>query len=415
MRDLLSHRDFRLLLAGQTLSMFGTVTMMLVFGMWAKELTGSNSIAGLMILAMAAPAVLAPFLGVLIDRVRRRPLMIAADLIMAAVMLTLFTVEDRGDVWLLFVVAACYGASSIAFYSAKLALLATMLPEDLLGQANATLRTMRESFRLVGPLVGAGIFAAVGGAVVASVDAASFLCSAAALSLMRVRETRPVRTQNRVLGEIAAGVRHLATEPILRRATVTAIAMMCVIGMAEPAIFAVVDDGLGRPVEFIALLVSAQGAGSIIGGIAMMALIRRLGPLRPFPIGLFLVALATLGITVPSLLPVFVGMFLAGVGLPVIMVAVDTLIQLRTSDHVRGRVGTAMEMAFAAPQTASIAAGAVLVGLVDYRVIFFAMFVVILLCAAYAAVRITEKAAAGLEPAIGAVADAASVRSSPPG
>ena len=124
---------------------------------------------------------------------------------------------------------------------------------------------------------------------------------------MRVREEQAPQTEHHVLAEISVGVRYLATEPILRRVAVAVIAMMSVIGMAEPAIFAVVDDGLGQPVEFIALLVSVQGVGSIIGGIAMMALIRRLGPMRPLAFGLFMLALATLGIALPSLLPVFVG------------------------------------------------------------------------------------------------------------
>ena len=102
-------------------------------------------------------------------------------------------------------------------------------------------------------------------------------------------------------------------------------------------------------------------------------------------------------------------MFLAGVGLPVVMVAVDTLIQMRTPDRVRGRVGTAMEVAFAAPQTASIAAGAILVGILDYWVIFVIMFIVILLCAAYAAVRITERTATAVPPPSAVTADQAGV------
>lgn len=398
MRELMTHRDFRLLLTGQTLSMFGSVTMMLVFGMWAKELTGSNSIAGLMILAMAAPAIFAPFLGVLIDRTSRRRLMIITDIVMGGVLLTLFTVDGREDLWLLFVVAACYGASSIAFYSAKLALLATILPEHLLGQANATLRTLRESFRLIGPLIGAGIFATAGGAAVAAIDAATFLCSALVLGVMRVREPRRAPAEHHVLAEISAGVRHLTGDPILRRATGMTVALMLVLGMVEPAIFAVVDDGLGRPVEFLGVLISVQGVGAILGGVTMMALIGKVGPLRPLWIGLFLLAIAAAGLMFATLGPVFAGMLLAGIGLPPIAIAVDTLIQTRTPDALRGRVGTAMEVAFSAPQTVSIAAGAVLLGLVDYRLIFAIVACVAALCGLYSLLWITERAASAVRP-----------------
>ena len=76
MRDLLRHRDFRLLLAGQTMSMFGDWLLILVMAMWAKELTGSNGVAGSVLFAMAVPNLLAPLGGWLADRIRRRPLMI---------------------------------------------------------------------------------------------------------------------------------------------------------------------------------------------------------------------------------------------------------------------------------------------------------------------------------------------------
>ena len=65
MRDLLRHREFRLLLAAQTLSMFGDWTLLLVLGIWAKSLTGSNAVAGLTVFAIAAPGVLAPVAGLL--------------------------------------------------------------------------------------------------------------------------------------------------------------------------------------------------------------------------------------------------------------------------------------------------------------------------------------------------------------
>ncbi len=91
-------------------------------------------------------------------------------------------------------------------------------------------------------------------------------------------------------------------------------------------------------------------------------------------------------------------MLLAGIGLPPIAIAVDTLIQTRTPDHLRGRVGTAAEVAMSAPQTASIAAGAILLGLIDYRLIFATVAGVTALCGLYALLRITEGAAPAVRP-----------------
>ena len=85
MRELLRHRDFRLLLAAQTLSMFGDWTLLLVLGIWAKTLTGSNAVAGLTVFAMVAPGLLAPFAGVVVDRLPRRAVMIGLNLVSAVV------------------------------------------------------------------------------------------------------------------------------------------------------------------------------------------------------------------------------------------------------------------------------------------------------------------------------------------
>jgi len=95
MRELLRHRDFRLILAGQSLSMFGDWTLLLVFGIWGKSLTGSNAIAGLMIFAMAGPGLLGPLGGLLADRVRRRHLMVTLNVLSAGAVLLLWFVHDR--------------------------------------------------------------------------------------------------------------------------------------------------------------------------------------------------------------------------------------------------------------------------------------------------------------------------------
>ena len=55
MRRLLAHRDARLFLAGQSLSLLGDTALWLALGLWAKDLTGSSSAAGLVILAIVAP------------------------------------------------------------------------------------------------------------------------------------------------------------------------------------------------------------------------------------------------------------------------------------------------------------------------------------------------------------------------
>ena len=260
MRDLLRHRDFRLLFAGQTLSMFGDMAMLLVLAMWAKDLTGSNGIAGSVFAVLVVPSLLAPLGGMLIDRFRRRTVMIVTDVATAAVVLLLLFVDGEEDLWLLYVVAFCYGASLVAFNSARSALLSTMLPDEQLGQANGSLGTVREALRLVAPLAGAALYAGFGGPAVAILDAGTFLLSAAALLAMRIDEAKPERSELHFLAEAGSGARHLLGNPVLRATVLATVICMLAIGISESVFFAIVDDGLGKPVEFVGVLGAVQAS-----------------------------------------------------------------------------------------------------------------------------------------------------------
>ena len=185
MKALFARPDIRLLIAGQTLSMFGDWAMIFVLGIWAKVLTGSNSGAGLVFFVFAVASLVAPIGGLVVDRLRKRPLMIATHVALACVMLLLFFVHDSSDMWLIYLVTALYGLGGDIFGAARSAMIKAMVPDEQLADANGAFQSIREGLRLVAPLAGAGIFAAFGGSVVAVVDAASFLLSAATLVALK--------------------------------------------------------------------------------------------------------------------------------------------------------------------------------------------------------------------------------------
>ena len=89
MRELLGRRDARRYLGGQALSMFGDRALWLAMGVWVKELTGSSGAAGVVFLAFVAPQLLSPLAGVLVDRLPRRPLLIATNVAAAVCLLPL--------------------------------------------------------------------------------------------------------------------------------------------------------------------------------------------------------------------------------------------------------------------------------------------------------------------------------------
>lgn len=369
MRELVRHRDFRLLLAGQTLAMFGDWTLLLVFGIWAKTLTDSNAIAGLTVFAMVAPGLLAPFAGVVVDRLPRRAVMVGLNLVSAAVVSSLWLVHDRDQLWILFAVAVWYGFSGVMFNAALSGLVQDLLPLELVGPANGLLATVRQGLRLIGPLAGAGLFAYAGGRWVATLDAVILVLASVVLLFLRHREVRAPRVEVPFLVELTAGLRHLWRSPLLRRLGVTTVLFSVAIGMVEPTVYALVGDGLQRPPEFVGVLVSVQGVGAILGGLAVSAAIRRVSEPSLIVIGLVVMAAGAGLSAVPALPAALLGFGLVGVGIPVLGVAIATLLQRCTPNAVMGRVAAGYDMIGTVPTTASIAAGAVLVGLWPYQLI----------------------------------------------
>jgi MFS family permease len=348
---------------------------------------------------LALPSLFSPLAGLLVDRVRKRPLLIGVNSFMAMAILLLLFVDDRGDLWLIYVIAALYGATGSVLYSARSAFMTLMLPRDLLGEANAIFATIREGLRLLSPLFGAGLYAAFGGGVVAIADAASFAVVAVAITFVRTPETRPAREEHHFLTELAAGVRHVFATVPLKQIILTTGVCLLVVGFAETLIFAVVDDGLHRQPSFLGVLESLQGAGAILGGITAARALRRFGDVRLVGIGMALFAAGDGTFATSSLPLVSFGFAVAGFGLAWLIVGFATSIQVRTPQQLQGRVASAADTMISTPQTVSIALGASLVGVVDYRALVAVMAVVLVACAAYLLTRGPEPFAVE-EPAI---------------
>jgi MFS family permease len=388
MRRVLARREMRLYVAGQTLSLFGDSAMWLALGVWAKVLTGSSAAAGMVVFFIAAPALLSPLSGLLVDRVPRRRLLIVANLATAVAVLPLLLV---GDVWIIYAVAAAYGFSYTVLGSGQSALLATLLPHDELADANALMQTVREGLRLGAPLAGAALFTAFGGAVVALVDAATFVLAAAAIALMRTPDPRPERSADRGL---AAGVRHVHGTVPLRQMTIACAVALLFIGFSETLTFEVVDVGLDREAAFVGVLLAVQGVGAILGAGTAARLVRRAGEGPVAGLGLIVFSLGTTLQMSSSLAVVAVGLILFGIGVPWVLVALFTLLQRCTPPGLQGRVYSAVEVLVGVPQMVSIAAGAALVTLVDYRLLLLAEATVVAAAGAWLLTRVARRVSA---------------------
>lgn len=373
MRALLADRDARLLLLGQSLSLFGDRAMYLALSVWVKTLTGSNAAAGLVFFVLAAPGLIGPAFGLAVDRMRKRPLMIATDISIGLVLLSLLFVHGRGDVWIIYVVTFLYGASGYLFSSARSALITQLLPVERLADANAAIQTVSEGSRLIAPLVGAALFAAFGGAAVALLDAATFAASAICLAFVSLHEERPQPSEHHILVQVAAGARHIAANPGLRRIVGALAVALLVVGFAETVIFAVLQSGLHRPPAFLGVLSAAQGVGAIAGALTAARALRRIGDGRTLGIGILLFAAGDSLFLIPAIAPVVAGFVIAGVGISWAVVAFGTAVQTRTPADLQGRVYSAADTLVGVPQTISIALGAILITVVDYRVLIVVM------------------------------------------
>jgi MFS family permease len=369
-RNLLRDRNFRLLLAGQTLTMFGDVALFLALAIWVKDLTGSNGAAGAVFFAIALPALVAPFAGVYIDRFSRRKVMLFNDLAIGVLVLALFFVRSEADVWIIYAVALVYGGSQQIFFAARSGLLVTMLTAGDLGYANSLLESIRQGLRVIGPLFGAAIFAAFGGGVIAAIDSATFFASAAFLAAMTVPEHFSSAGRPAFREELTAGWRHIRRTPSLRVVIVVISIALAAIGLLETALFALVDEGLDRPAEFVGVIATIQGVGSIIGGLIAGPALRRIDEVNLLGITIGLAGIG-LGLLVVASLPVVaIGTLIVGIAIAAHLVTYMTLMQRRTPLHLQGRVFSAAEAVLTAPFALSMATGVILISFIDYRLIY---------------------------------------------
>lgn len=383
MRTILRSPDFRLLFFGLVASRVAESIMLLALAIWVKDLTGSDGMAGATIFAMVVPMPLAPVVGWVVDRFRRRPFLVGTNLATAVSLTPLFAVHGRADVWLIYTVGALYGLSYLARGAALNGLLKDLVEEEQLASANGALQTVRQGLRLIGPLAGAALYAAMGGWTLAVVGMVGFVAAAAAVAGLRVRECGPATSEAPWTTEMIAGVRHLIGEPALRRAVLGMGAAVLVTGFLESLVFAYVDAGLGRTPAFVGVLVTVQGIGGLLGGLLSVYLVRRLGEIGALACGIGLFTPAALALAYPGIWLGFVAMVLTGCSLPLAFVGMHTLVQRRTSGPLLGRVAAATEASVSGPQAFSIGTGAVLVNLVDYRLLFVLVGAVTLLAAGY--------------------------------
>ena len=414
MRELFSDRRTRLFFLGNAVSALGDDALILALAVWVRTLTGSTALAGLDMFAIAAGSLFAPVTGVLVDRVRRKPLMIWTYAGTAAMLMSLLLVDGRRQFWLIFTVTFLYGLSGTISGGAQSALVQKIVPESLLAEANGLQQVLSLGMRLVTPAVGVGLLVWLGGHAVAVMDAATFLIAIACLLAVRIDETAPDRAErHHWSADIAMGARYLIHTPVLRQLTLAFAAVFLVFGLQVPLVFQIITVGLHRPVSWMAVLITAQGVGGIVGGMLAGRVAARIGDGMLVVVSLSVFGLLCVLCASTNYLVVLLALAMFGACLAGLFVGVNTIFQKRTPNELMGRVNGVTELALQVPQAAGNVLGAVLISVIFYRDLCYLTGAFVLLVTICLATRPEQRRPRGSTAAIGRKVDYDTVESTP--
>ncbi|WP_371494278.1 MFS transporter [Kitasatospora sp. NBC_00374] len=282
---LLGHRDFRLLLSGSATSQFGSqVTLVALPLVAVLELDASPFQVGLLTAAETAAFLLVGLpAGAWLDRVRRLPVLIRADVVrcLAVASVPLAAAADVLTMAQLYAVALLTGVATVFFDVAHQSFLPQLLPRDQLVAGNGALETVRSVAQVGGPGLGGGLVQLLGAPLAIVADALGYLASALLLVGIRTREEVPEAVPGRSLrADIGEGLAFVLKHPLLRMiaAATAASNLFAALLMAVQTVFwvRVLDLSPGA----IGLLLSVSALGGLAGALCAGPLARRVGQAR---------------------------------------------------------------------------------------------------------------------------------------
>ena len=327
----LRERPFRLLFFGRSLSAVGDAIVPVALTFAVLDLGDATDLGLVLGSSSLARVVFLVAGGVWADRLPRQLVMMAADVVRAAVqaLLAVAFFTDSIRIWQLAVGSALFGAAGAFFNPASTGLVPELVSRGRLQEANALLGLARSAIEVFGPVVSGIVVATLGFGVVFAVDAASFVASFACLAAMRLPRRLRRRERTSMLAEAIDGLRVVRE----RRWIVAALSCDLVFNFAFAAYFV-----LG-PVVFEQHFDGARDwgiamTGAAIGGIVGGLVVLRFRPSRPLfaaYVFSFVTPLQLLALAVPLPLPALV----AGAMLVVVaLVLVNTYWATMEQQHV---------------------------------------------------------------------------------
>lgn len=368
---MLAHRQYRRLWTAQTISRWGDTFATVALAVLVFRVSGSGlGVAGVVVAEIVPVLLLAPVAGVIIDRLPRRRVMVAADLWRAALAGLLPFVDE--SIVPIFAIAFGLSAGAVFFNPAASALLPGLVGEDELVAANSGLWSAAVVSQLALAPAAGGLVAAGGTGLAFGVNAASFVISA--LVLGGLPDRRPqVQPEHRAWWRQATeGLRLLVSNRLLRVLALAQLLAALSAGATSALLVVLAAQHLNVGPGGFGLLLGAIGVGAALGPFALT----RLGPNPRRPQLVFgsyllrgVVDLVMATVRVPA---VAVGsLAVYGIGTSAGMVTFSSLLQAEVPEAQRGRVFSGFDMLWQFGRLASIALGGVLADALGIRAVYY--------------------------------------------
>jgi MFS family permease len=285
-RSLFAHRDFRLLLVGQTTSQFGTqvsgiaIPLLAVLTLDASPfelglVTASGTLAFALI---GLPA------GAWLDRWRRRPILVASDLVRTVLLATIPLGALLGFLTIPYLVAVSLliGFARVFFDVGYQSYLPSVIGRHQVLAGNSAMETIRASGQVVGPGIGGALVSLIGAANVVLIQAVTFAVSAASLLAIRAREPAIVVPPEapRLLAQIVEGLSFVRHNRILRSMAIASAASNFSFAAAAAVSFIFLSRTLELSATAIGLIIAAGSVTVVLGAAFTPKLSRLVGSAR---------------------------------------------------------------------------------------------------------------------------------------
>jgi MFS family permease len=347
---LLRDRSFGPFAVGKLISSCGVWIQSLAGAVLMFDLTGSAVMVGMVsVLQFVPPLLFAMWAGALTDQFDRRKMLIIGRIVtggaagVLAVLLVLLGVDGFGGPAMLLGTVFVMGVGLAISNPAMQSLIPGLVPRQDLEQALAINAAAPSIARTIGPMAGAGLLLWGGAGMAFGVAALCDLCFAVLLLFLRPKPQEKPSSRPSVLG----GLRHLVRDDRKAGMLVLAVAMM---GLGSDPVVTLTPSlaaEMGGGGEVVGLFASAFGLGAVVLTLSLRFM-RRVLTLRLVSIGGFWVLAAGLVIVglSPNVATGLVGFLIAGTGFMMGSVTLNTRIQIRVPNELRGRVMALWGVAF---------------------------------------------------------------------